>query len=132
MTRLIPLAAVAIAAVTLGACSTQPQTRTAAQPTIVTVVHPYYPGTGVVQAVMATPAMARASATPVVAGSGAPVVAGATGTPVVAAAGSSSERMQRLEIKMDNGKIQYIDTPSRDFSRGMRVILTEDKLIRPV
>ncbi len=104
MTRLLPLAAVALAAVTLGACSTQPQTRAAAQPTIVTTVHPYYPGTGVVQAVMATPVMPGAK--------------------------SSSEPMQRLELKMDNGKIQYVDTPSRDFTRGTRVILTEDKLIR--
>jgi len=106
MTRLIPLAAVAIAALTLGACSSNQPPRAAAQPTIVTNVHPYYAGSGVVQAVMATPVMA--------------------GT------GSSSEPLQRLEIKMDNGKIQYVDTPSRDFTRGTRVILTEDRLIRRV
>ena len=41
-----------------------------------------------------------------------------------------AEPMQRLEIKMDNGKIQYVDVPSREFTRGTRVTLTEDRLIR--
>ena len=48
----------------------------------------------------------------------------------MAGAGSTSEPLQRLEIKMDNGSVQYVDTPSRDFAKGQRVTLTEDKLIR--
>jgi hypothetical protein len=31
---------------------------------------------------------------------------------------------------MDNGKIQYVDTASREFSKGTRVTLTEDRVIR--
>ncbi len=38
--------------------------------------------------------------------------------------------LQRLEIRMDDGKVQYVDTESREFSRGSRIQLTEDRLIR--
>lgn len=101
MVRLaVPLSLLALA--TLSACSTPPQT--AAEPNIVTYVHPYRAGTGVVQAVMPTP--------------------------VAAGAGASAEPMQRLEIKMDDGRIQYVDTSSRELTKGTRVQLTEDKLIR--
>jgi hypothetical protein len=99
-----PLSLIALA--TLSACTAPPQTGGPAQtaPNIVTHVHPYWAGTGVVQAVMPTP--------------------------VAAGAGASAEPMQRLEIKMDNGRIQYVDTSSREFTKGTRVQLTEDKLIR--
>jgi hypothetical protein len=105
MVRLaVPLSLIALA--TLSACQTPPQTGGPAQsaPKIVTNVHPYQAGTGVVQAVMPAPAGA--------------------------AAGGSAEPMQRLEIKMDNGRIQYVDTSSREFAKGTRVQLTEDKLIK--
>jgi hypothetical protein len=103
MIRLIPLALIAAA---LAACST-PQSRQAPAPRIVTIEHPYTPGTGVIQSVAPTPVAS-------------------------AAAGSSSPRepLQRLEVKMDNGKMQYVDTPSRDFSKGMRVTLTPDRYIK--
>jgi hypothetical protein len=106
MAKLIPFAVIASAAVALSACSTPPQVGGPSQskPNIVTNVHPYTAGSGVVQSVMPTP---------VVPGTGAP-----------------SESTQRLEIKMDNGKIQYVDTTSREFSKGTRVTLTEDRLIR--
>jgi len=100
MTRITPIALVALAAA-LGACGTPPQS---AQPNIVTNVHPYKAGNGVVQAVM-------------------PV-------PVLPNAGTSAAGLQRLEIKMDNGTIQYVDTASRDFPKGTRVTLSEDRLIR--
>ena len=104
MTRTLPLAVLAVAA--LAACQTPPQTGGPSQPmpNLVTNVHPYTAGNGVVQSVNAAPSMA--------------------------AAGSSGEPLQRLEIKMDNGTVQYVDTPSRDFSKGQRVTLTEDKVIR--
>ena len=101
MTKLMPLAVVAAIA-TLGACSTPPPA--GGPPNIVTNVHPYKAGNGVVQSVSATP--------------------------VMAGAGSSSEPLQRLEIKMDSGSIQYVDTPSREFTKGTRITLTEDKLIK--
>jgi hypothetical protein len=105
MNRRIPLAAIAVLA--LGACSTPPQTGGPAQPgaNIVTNVHPYSAGNGVVQSVSPAPSF-------------------------MAGAGSSSEPMQRLEIKMDSGAVQYVDTASRDFTKGTRVTLTEDRLIR--
>ena len=96
MNRIAMLAALAA----LGACSTPPQTGGPAvpQPNIVTFVHPYHSGSGVVQGVMQTPA--------------------------------SAQPMQRLEIKMDTGTIVYVDTESREFTKGTRVVLTEDKVIR--
>jgi hypothetical protein len=102
MTKLTPFALAAAAL--LGACNTMspPQSNT---PNIVTNVNALRPGTGVVQSVIPAPVMAGA----------------ATG---------SSEPMQRLEIKMDNGRMQYVDTPSRDFAKGARVQLTDDNLIR--
>jgi hypothetical protein len=103
MPKLLPLAVIATAAA-LGACSTPPQQPA---PRIVTNVIPYTPGNGVVQAVYAAPA----------------------GQPITP---SSAEPMARLEIKMDNGKIQYVDTTSRDFTRGSRVQLTEDRLIKKI
>jgi hypothetical protein len=104
MTRLIPLAVVALA---LGACSTPPSTGGPARPTqnIVTNVHPYTPGNGVVVSVTPAPA-------------------------VSASAGSSAEPLQRLEIKMDNGAVQYVDTTSREFTKGSRVTLTQDRFIK--
>jgi hypothetical protein len=108
MTRLTPFEVIALAAAVaaVGACSTPPQQGGPAQgsPKIVTNVHPYKAGNGVVQSVSAAP--------------------------VMAGAGSSGEPLQRLEIKMDNGSIQYVDTPSREFTKGTRVTLTEDKLIK--
>lgn len=102
MNRLIPLAVLAAA---LAACSTPPpQSGPAPGVKVVTNVHPYVPGNGVVQSVSATP--------------------------VAAGAGSSSEPLQRLEIKMDNGTIQYVDTSSREFTKGTRVSLSQDRFIK--
>ena len=99
MPKLIPLAILAAAA--LGACSSPPPSQST--PKVVTNVHPYNAGNGVVQAVYPAPS--------------------------TAASGGSSQPMQRLEIKMDNGTIQYVDTPSREFTRGTRVTLTADRQI---
>lgn len=102
MAKLTPFALAAIAL--LGACSTTPPQSTT--PNIVTNVTPMRPGTGVVQAVMPQPVFAGAAA-------------------------GSSEPMRRLEVKMSDGKVQYIDTKS-EISRGDRVQLSEDGIIRKV
>ena len=106
MNRLVALSMVAVAA--LGACSTRtpPQQSGASQPPpkVVTNVHPYTAGNGTVTAVMPAPASA--------------------------AAGGTAQPMQRLEIKMDNGTVQYVDTESKEFTKGTRIVLTQDKLIR--
>ena len=114
MKRLIPLAAVALA---LGACSTPPPTGGPARPgpNIVTNVHPYKAGSGVVQAVLPVP--------------GTSGTAGSAAAGTAAAAGSSGD-MQRLEIKMQDGSIQYVDVASRDFPKGTRVTLTPDRYIK--
>ena len=107
MLKAVPLAVLVAA---LGACSTPPPQGGPAQasPRIVTNVHPYKAGSGTVQAIHATPATAGTSAS----------------------AGASAGPMQRLEIKMDDGSTQYVDTTSREFSRGARVVLTEDRYIK--
>ena len=90
----------------LGACSTPPQSTA---PNIATIVHPLRAGTGVVQAVMPAPIMAGTSAS----------------------AGSSGS-MQRLEIKMSDGKMQYVDVRSNEIAKGDRVQLGADGIIRKV
>ena len=105
MVKLTPFAVAAVAL--LGACSTTPPQPIT--PNIATIVHPMRAGTGVVQAVMP-----------------APIMAGAT------ASAGSSEPMQRLEIKMNDGRVQYVDTKSGEIAKGDRVQLSEDGIIRKV
>ena len=103
MAKLTPFALAAIAL--LGACAA-PQSNT---PKIITNVTDLRPGTGVVQAVMPQPVMAGAT----------------TSAP-------SSEPMQRLEIKMSDGKVQYIGTKSAGIMKGDRVELSADGVMRKV
>ena len=100
MAKLTTLAVIAAAAVTtLAACSANPPSR---PPSIVTNEVPYTPGTGTVQAVTQTP---------------------------VLSGGSSSDPLKRLHVRMDNGRVQYIDTVS-GIRPGQRVELTPDRQIR--
>ena len=62
-------------------------------------------------------------------------VAGTSGTerpePPVGTPSSSSGRLVRLAIKMDaGGDVQYVDTDSSEFQKGMRVELTSDGMIK--
>ena len=100
MAKLTTVAVIAAAAVTtLAACGTTPPPR---QPSIVTNEVPYSPGMGTVQAVTPTP-----------------VIAGA----------SSSASLNRLHVRMDNGRVQYVDTAS-SIARGARVELTPNRQLR--
>ena len=68
----------------------------------------YRSGTGVVESVARAPA------------------------PLTAAAGggtAQADPLNRLTIRMDDGRRQYIDTDSGEFQRGMRVRLTDERLI---
>jgi hypothetical protein len=38
--------------------------------------------------------------------------------------------MQRLRIRMDDGRMLYVDTPSREFAVGTRVLLSDANEIR--
>lgn len=51
--------------------------------------------------------------------------------PFMAGAGRSAPDapLNRLAIRMDNGRLQYIDTDSSELTRGTRVRLTDERLI---
>ena len=104
--KTIPFALAAVAV--LGACSMMSPPPGNTTPNIVTNVNTLRPGTGVVQTVTPTP-----------------------GTSITAGSGSS-EPLQRLEIKMSDGRLQYIDTPSREIAKGDRVQLSSDNVIRRI
>jgi type IV pilus biogenesis protein CpaD/CtpE len=107
MAKLTTFAVIAAAAVTtLAACSSTPPAKT---PSIVTNEVPYQPGIGTVQAVTQTPVLA-------VAGAG-------------ASASTTTDPLKRLHVRMDDGRVQYIDTVS-SVKPGMRVELTPDRQIR--
>ena len=72
-------------------------------PRIVTNENALRAGTGVVQAVMPAPVMA-----------------------------STGEQLRRLEIKMNDGRMQYVDTRSAEINKGDRVQLSNDGFIRKV
>jgi hypothetical protein len=106
-----PLSILAVAV--LGACAVGPNNPASTQSMPVAAQQtPYYAGSGVVQWVGPSPAMASAGAT-----SGNPVAPSASG-------------MQRLGIKMDDGRMVYVDTASPDFRPGTRVQLTDNFEIR--
>lgn len=137
MTKLaLPLSI--LAAATLMACSSNrapaPSTISSAAPIVPQKAATYRPGTGVVQNVVLAPA-------PISAVSGG-TATGATGhvagpsstdraEPPVGVPSSSSGRLVRLAIKMDSGgAIQYVDTDSSQFTKGTRVELTPDGMIK--
>jgi len=99
--KLTPFALAAVAV--LGACSMMSPPPASTTPNIVTNMNPLRPGTGVVQSVTAAP---------------------------VAPGAAYAEPFQRLEIKMADGRMQYVDTPSREIAKGDRVQLSEDNVIR--
>lgn len=102
-----PLSILAVAV--LAACATGPNNPAAPSSVPVTAQQmPYYAGTGVVQWMGPAPAMASAGPT-------------ASRNPAAAPAG-----MQRLGIRMDNGRMVYVDTSSPDFRPGTRVQLTDN------
>lgn len=118
MTRLALAAPIALLAVLAAGCSTPPRTPAAAQ--IKPTQQPYFAGTGVVQAAKPAPAPMSVAAASPQSGSAS------------AAAPSQSSGMQRLAIRMDNGRMIYVDTPSSEFQPGTRVQLTEANEIRRI
>lgn len=104
-------APLSILAIALAACSSYQPAPTSSAPasTIKPSELPYQAGFGVVQNVKPAPA------------------------PMAGVGGSSpsSGTMYRLTIKMDNGKIQWVDTDSQEIKTGMRIELTPDRMIKP-
>ncbi len=52
--------------------------------------------------------------------------------PTASAGGTAGSAMQRLGIRMDEGAMQYVDTPSTGLSVGDRVELTREGFIRRI
>jgi hypothetical protein len=112
MNRLAIAVPLAIVAVLAAGCSSRGGEKPATV-TVTPIEQPYRPGTGVVQAVTPAPG---------------PIVA-APQTSARSAAASDSG-MQRLRIRMDDGNMVYVDTPSKDFAPGQRVQLSAANEIR--
>jgi len=101
MSRLaLALSLAALAA--LGACHS-PAPITSVQPAPVA----YRAGFGTVQAVTPAP----------------------LGMAAAGASGQSGTQLYRLTVKMDDGRTQYIDVDTPEWSKGQRVELSEDRLI---
>ncbi|MGH8667899.1 MAG: hypothetical protein ACREUH_01590 [Burkholderiales bacterium] len=111
--RSLSLAALVTAVALAGCAGNEPNVSSTSgldkRPDIKAQPMPYKAGTGVVQSWAAAPSPA----------------AGASGR-----VDPSGSGMLRLGIKMDDGKVQYVDTESRDFPIGSRVQLTSDHIIR--
>jgi hypothetical protein len=98
---------------------------------------PYRAGFGVVQNVRPAPAPVAAAAaggtgpniksTSSQANTAPPQPSSVYGTQRVA----PGTPMYRLTVKMDDGKIQWVDTDSTDIKQGMRIELTPDRFIKP-
>jgi hypothetical protein len=122
----LPLAVVA--ALGLSACGSSPDRdpapRAAAPAAPAGQPLPYRAGSGVVQSVTPAPraASAGASAAPVTTTRGEPVTsAGAT---------TAAGQYQRLAIRMDDGRVQYVDMAGPDIPPvGTRIQLTPDHQI---
>jgi hypothetical protein len=92
----------------LGACMTDNTIRTSTAPQIIPQTHPYIAGTGTVQSLTRMP------------------------EPLSAAAGGSAApaTMHRLGVRMDDGRFQYVDVDTTEFTVGSRIQLGPDMLIR--
>lgn len=129
MRRALPLSLVAALGVT--ACGTDPNNMSSREPQPrASVAHTqpsaYRAGNGVVQSVTPAPRMASAGGTaPVTTTRNEPVASAGS------AAGTTAVAMQRLAIRMDDGRVQYVDMASgQDVPPvGSRVQLTPDHQI---
>ena len=118
MNRLAFVAPLAILAAFSGGCSS-PGPNNPASSSITPVEQPYRAGTGVVQTV--TPAPGPLAAGP---------VSSDRRIPAAKDAGTAGGGLQRLGIRMDDGRMMYVDTPSRDFQPGTRVQFSDANEIR--
>lgn len=116
------------AALGLSACGSDPNTMASRgpAPSAAATQAPtlaYTPGSGVVQSVTAAPRMASA-------GASAPGQVTTTRSEPVTSAGATGSTMQRLAIRMDDGRVQYVDMAGPDIPpAGTRVQLTPERHI---
>lgn len=83
----------------------------------------YRPGFGVVESVSRAPSLSASAGDSAVRSSTGTV--GSSGQPVT----SSGEPMYRLAVRMEDGRLQVVDT-DENYPVGTRIELTEDKHIR--
>jgi hypothetical protein len=122
MKKLAFAAPIAILALVFAGCASRgPDNPTTTKVTPQQV--PYWSGTGVVQAVTPAPG-------PVIAGPVSRDPNPSARNPAATASTTSESGMQRLRIRMDDGRMLYVDTPSRDFQAGTRVQLSDNNEIR--
>ena len=113
MTRLVLVAPIAVLTALFAGCASRGPAETA--PVAVTPIEqPYRAGTGVVQAVTPAPG---------------PLAAGPN-TSARNPGASAQTGMQRLRVRMDDGRTLYVDTPSREFVAGTRILLSDANEIR--
>lgn len=122
MTRLALVAPIAVLTALFAGCASRGPAEPASPVAIKPIEQPYRAGTGVVQAV--TPAPRAVVAGPAATTSAAPATSARS--PAVI----SQTEMQRLRIRMDDGRTVYVDTPSREFKAGERVLLSDANEIR--
>ena len=113
MNRLAIAVPLAIVAVLAAGCSSRGGEKPATV-SVTPIEQPYRAGTGVVQAVTPAPR----------------VVAAGPGTSARSPAATAEAGLQRLRIRMDDGRMLYVDTPSREFAVGTRVLLSDANEIR--
>jgi hypothetical protein len=112
MNRLALAVPITVLAALSAGCTTRAPQSTA--PVAVTPIEqPYHAGTGVVQAV--TPAPGPIAAAP---------------NTSARNPAATADHMQRLRIRMDDGRMVYVDTPSAGFAPGTRVQLSDANEIR--
>ena len=117
MKRLAFAAPVAILAAVFAGCTTPgPNSPASAGTSMAPVAQPvaYWAGTGVVQSVNPAPG----------------AIAAGPSTSSRNPSAPSESGLYRLGIRMDDGRMMYVDTPSRDFSPGTRVQLSDNNEIR--
>ena len=112
----LPLSVAAVAV--LAACASR-------QPTPVVVVPPATPVVTVPQGATAAPIVQSVALKP---GFGRIETIGQA--PTASAGGTTPSAMQRLGIRMEDGSLQHVDTPSTGLSIGDRIELTKDGFIR--
>ena len=134
MSKFLILPVSLAAAALLSACAHR-------EPAPIVVVPPAAPAPAVVtapQSAVTTPQSAPAPSAPVASATqsirpGFGRIESMTPVPTTASTGSSApSAMNRLNIRMDDGKLQLIDTPSAGLQVGDRVELTREGYIRRI
>ena len=132
MSKFLILPASVLAVALLGACGSR-------QPAPVVVVPPSPPASStVVTAPQATPSAPSAPSAPVAAAAaqirpGFGRIESMTPVATTASSGSSApSAMNRLNVRMEEGNLQLIDTPSAGLQVGDRVELTREGYIRRI